>query len=207
MLHQRKIVLERCVKAPASSRSGCLCRRCAAWRGRSCNVIISPCSRVTRGLRLIYPQPPMLRSEVLIEAPRDQRTNQMISTRSRQSGSGEEFSIGRHFYRHQVLSIRGASYWRKHAMRLFVIALASATILGTAAHAQNTRVLEPEARPGQPTAGPPQATDRRTTTGQAPVPVPGAGSPHGAQGGATSNPNPDRVPAGTPGGQSKPPGN
>jgi len=36
--------------------------------------------------------------------------------------------------------------------------LATAAIVGTAAHAQNARVLQPEARPGQPTAGPAQAT-------------------------------------------------
>jgi hypothetical protein len=91
-------------------------------------------------------------------------------------------------------------------MKLLVIAVATVAIVGTSAHAQNTRVLEPEARPGQPTAGVPQATDRGTTTGQAPIAVPGGGSPYGAKGGATGNPNPDRVPAGTPGGASRPPG-
>jgi hypothetical protein len=90
-------------------------------------------------------------------------------------------------------------------MKLFVIAVATA-IIAPGAHAQNTRVLEPEARPGQPTAGPPQTVDPRTTTGQAPIAVPGAGSPYGALGGASGNPNPDRVPPGTPGGASRPPG-
>jgi hypothetical protein len=51
-------------------------------------------------------------------------------------------------------------------MKSFVIALATAAIIATGAHAQNSRVLEPEARPGQPTVGPPQTTDPRTTTGQ-----------------------------------------
>jgi hypothetical protein len=57
-------------------------------------------------------------------------------------------------------------------MKLLVIAVATVAIVGTSAHAQNTRVLEPEARPGQPTAGVPQATDRGTNTGQAPIAVP-----------------------------------
>jgi hypothetical protein len=92
-------------------------------------------------------------------------------------------------------------------MKLLVIAVASAAILGTSAYAQNSRVPEQEAKPGQPTVGQPQSTDKSTTTGQAPIAVPGAGSPYGANAGATGNPNPDRVPAGTPGGQSKPPGN
>ena len=92
-------------------------------------------------------------------------------------------------------------------MRSLVIAVIAATFLGTNAYAQNSRVLEPEARQGQPTVGPPQTTDPRTTTGQAPIAVPGAGSPYGAKGGATGNPNPDRVPPGTPGGASRPPGN
>ena len=91
-------------------------------------------------------------------------------------------------------------------MKLFVIAVASAAILSTSGYAQNTRVPEQEAKPGQPTVGQPQTTDPRTTTGQAPVAVPGAGSPYGAKGGATGNPNPDRVPPGTPGGASRPPG-
>jgi hypothetical protein len=91
-------------------------------------------------------------------------------------------------------------------MRLLVIAVASAAILGTSAYGQNTRVPEQEAKPGQPTIGQPQTSDPRTTTAQAPIAVPGAGSPYGANGGATGNPNPDRVPAGTPGGQSNPPG-
>jgi hypothetical protein len=91
-------------------------------------------------------------------------------------------------------------------MKLIVVAVATAAIVATSAYAQNYRVLEPEARPGQPTAGPPQTVDPRTTTGQGPIGVPGAGSPYGAKGGATGNPNPDRVPTGTPGGASRPPG-
>ena len=96
-------------------------------------------------------------------------------------------------------------------MKLLIIAAASAAILGgSSAHAQNSqsRVKEPEARtPGQPTVGTPQTTDPRTTTGQAPVKAPGSvgTSPYGARGGATGVPNPDRVPPGTPGGQSVPP--
>jgi hypothetical protein len=70
-------------------------------------------------------------------------------------------------------------------MKLFVIAVATAAVVGTSVYAQNARVLEPEARPGQPTAGPTQTLDpRTTTTGQAPIAVPGAGSPYGAKGGA-----------------------
>jgi hypothetical protein len=91
-------------------------------------------------------------------------------------------------------------------MKLFIIAV-TAAVVGTSAYARNARVLEPEARPGQPTAGPTQTLDpRTTTTGQAPIAVPGAGPPYGAKGGATGNPNPDRVPPGTPGGASRPPG-
>jgi hypothetical protein len=97
----------------------------------------------------------------------------------------------------------------KHTMKmkLLVIAVASAAILGTSAYAQNSRVPEQEAKPGQPTVGQPQTSDPRTTTGQAPVAVPGAGSPYGAKGGPTGTPNPDRVPAGTPGGANTPAGN
>ena len=97
-------------------------------------------------------------------------------------------------------------------MKLIIIAAASAAILGgSSAYAQNfePRVKEPEARtPGQPTVGPPQTTDPRTTTGQAPVKAPGSvgSSPYGAKGGAIGAPNPDRVPPGTPGGASRPPG-
>ena len=97
-------------------------------------------------------------------------------------------------------------------MKLIIIAAASAAILGgSSAYGQNSqpRVKEPEARtPGQPTVGPPQTTDPRTTTGQAPIKAPGSvgSSPYGAKGGATGAPNPDRVPAGTPGGASRPPG-
>jgi hypothetical protein len=95
-------------------------------------------------------------------------------------------------------------------MKLLIIATASVAILGVNAYAQNSqpRVPEPEARtPGQSTVGPPQTTDPRTTTGQAPAKAPGSvgSSPYGARGGATGAPNPDRVPPGTPGGQSVPP--
>jgi hypothetical protein len=97
-------------------------------------------------------------------------------------------------------------------MKLIIIGVASAAILSGNAYTQNTRapeprVPEPEARtPGQPTVGPLQTTDPRTeTTGQAPIRVPGAGNPYGAQGGAIPGvPNPDRVPGDTPGGQTKP---
>jgi hypothetical protein len=96
-------------------------------------------------------------------------------------------------------------------MKLLVIVTASAAVLASTAYAQNSqpRVPEPEARiPGQPTIGAPQTTDPRTeTTGQAPIRVPGAGNPYGAKGGAIPGvPNPDRVPPGTPGGQTEPPG-
>jgi hypothetical protein len=91
-------------------------------------------------------------------------------------------------------------------MKLLVIAFATAAIVGTSAHAQNTRVPEPEARPGKPMVGPPAVTDPRTTTGQAPIAVPGVGSPYGAKAGPSGSPNPDRVPPGTPGGASRPPG-
>ena len=96
-------------------------------------------------------------------------------------------------------------------MKLLVIAVTSAVVLGTSAVAQNSqnlqpRVPEPEAQSGQPTVGPLQTTDPRTTTGQAPVAVPGQGSPYGARGGAIPGvPNPDRVAPGTPGGQNPPP--
>jgi hypothetical protein len=65
-------------------------------------------------------------------------------------------------------------------MKLIVAAVAIAAIVGTGARAQNSRGLEPEARPGQPTAGPTQTIDpRTTTTGQAPIAVPGLGGhPH-----------------------------
>jgi hypothetical protein len=95
-------------------------------------------------------------------------------------------------------------------MKLLIIAVASAAIFGGSASAQTSqpRVPESEARtPGQPTIGPPQTTDPRTTTGQGPIKAPGSAgsSPYGAKGGATGVPNPDRVPPGTPGGQSEPP--
>ena len=92
-------------------------------------------------------------------------------------------------------------------MKLFIIAVASAAILSTTTYAQNTRVPEEEAKPGQPTVGQPQTSDPRTTTGQAPIAVPGEGSPYGAKGGSAGSPNPDRVPAGTPGGASPRSGN
>ena len=57
-------------------------------------------------------------------------------------------------------------------MKLFVIAVASAAILSTSGYAQNTRVPEQEAKPGQPTVGQPQTSDPRTTTGKAPIAVP-----------------------------------
>jgi hypothetical protein len=82
----------------------------------------------------------------------------------------------------------------------WIMALTAATVLISAANAQNPRVQEPNAKNGQPTAGQPQTTDPRTTTGEAPVAVPGAGNPYGAKGGATGTVNPDRVPPGTPGG-------
>ena len=99
-------------------------------------------------------------------------------------------------------------------MKLLMVAVASAAIIGGSAYAQNTRgagprVPEPEARtPGQPTVGPLQTIDPRTeeTNGQGPIRVPGAGNPYGAKGGAIPGvPNPDRVPPNTPGGQTLPP--
>jgi hypothetical protein len=65
-------------------------------------------------------------------------------------------------------------------MKLFVITLATAAIIGGSAYAQNTRVPEQEARPGQPTVGSPRTTDPGTTTGQAPISVPGTDSRYGA---------------------------
>ena len=63
-------------------------------------------------------------------------------------------------------------------MKLFVIAVATAAVVGTTAYAQNSRVLEPEARPGQPTAGPTQTVDPRTTTpGKLPWPSPALDRP------------------------------
>jgi hypothetical protein len=82
-------------------------------------------------------------------------------------------------------------------------ALSVAAVVGLSFAAQ-AQVREQDSRPGVPTAGPPQARDPATTTGQAPIAIPGAGSPYGARGGATGSPNPDRVPAGTSGGQSRP---
>jgi hypothetical protein len=63
----------------------------------------------------------------------------------------------------------------------WIVSLTAATVLfGASAHAQNSRVQEPDAKNGQPVAGQPQTTDPRTTTGKAPVAVPGAGNPYGA---------------------------
>lgn len=93
-------------------------------------------------------------------------------------------------------------------MILRAVLLTAGLLIGTGAFAQNIppRVPEPEARTGQPTVGPTQTTDPRTTTGQGPVAVPGEGSPFGARGGAIPGTvNPDRVPPGTPGGQTTPP--
>lgn len=84
-----------------------------------------------------------------------------------------------------------------------LIAIAAATLISFSAYAQNTRVPEPEAKPGRPIVGQPQTSDPRTTTGQAPISVPGAGNPYGAKGGATGSVNPDRVPPGTPGGNAE----
>jgi Putative zinc-binding metallo-peptidase len=93
-------------------------------------------------------------------------------------------------------------------MKLLVIAVASAAIFGSSAYAQISPKPDPDARvTGHTVVGPPEARDPRTTTGQAPMVVPGAGDPYGAKGGPSGRPNPDRVPAGTPGGQSEPPGN
>src|ERR1700719_655781 len=94
---------------------------------------------------------------------------------------------------------RRAGIKRRRRMKLLVIAVTSAVVLGTSAVAQNSqnlqpRVPDPEAQSGQPTVGPLQTTDPRTTTGQAPVAVPGQGSPYGARGGAIPGvPNPDRA--------------
>jgi hypothetical protein len=95
-------------------------------------------------------------------------------------------------------------------MKIFVIAVATAAFLGGSAYAQNAPVIEPAAPvTGAPAAaaGAPQARDSKTTTGQAPVAVPRQGNSYGASGGAIGQPNPDRVPTGTSGGQSEPPGN
>jgi hypothetical protein len=87
----------------------------------------------------------------------------------------------------------------------WMIPLMAATVLtGASASAQNSRVRELDAKNGQPTVGQPQTTDPRTTTGQAPVAVPGAGNPYGAKGGGTGAVNPDRVPEGSPGGNPVP---
>jgi hypothetical protein len=92
-------------------------------------------------------------------------------------------------------------------MKMFPMVIVGATLLATTAYAQQPRAPgpDPDARvTGHTVVGPPQARDPRTTTGQAPIAVPGAGNPYGAKGGASGRPNPDRVPAGTPGGQSEP---
>jgi hypothetical protein len=77
--------------------------------------------------------------------------------------------------------------------------MAATVFFGAGANAQNSRVGEPDAKNG-PIGGQPQTTDPRTTSGAAPVAVPGAGNPYGAKGGATGAVNPDRVPEGSPGG-------
>jgi hypothetical protein len=93
-------------------------------------------------------------------------------------------------------------------MKIFVIAVATAAFLGGSAYAQNAPVIEPAAPPtGAPAAGAPQALDSKTTTGQAPVGFPRQGVPNGANAGAIGQPNPDRVPTGTPGAQAEPRGN
>jgi hypothetical protein len=85
-------------------------------------------------------------------------------------------------------------------MKLLMALIAATVVFGASASAQNSRVQEPDAKNGQPVAGQPQTTDPRTTTGKAPIAVPGAGNPYGAKGGATGAVNPDRVPEGSPGG-------
>jgi hypothetical protein len=89
-------------------------------------------------------------------------------------------------------------------MKSVILLTVATTLLATSAHAQNSRVREPDAKNGQPITGQPQTTDPRTTTGQAPVAVPGAGNPYGAKGGGTGAVNPDRVPEGSPGGNPVP---
>jgi hypothetical protein len=94
-------------------------------------------------------------------------------------------------------------------MKLIIAAASTAVLVGTA-YAQNSpgpRVPEPDAKvTNQPTTGQQQTTDPRTTTGQAPIPAPGQGSPYGAKGGAVPGvPNPDRVAPAAPGGQRSPP--
>jgi hypothetical protein len=86
----------------------------------------------------------------------------------------------------------------------WIVALTAATVLISAANAQNSRVREPNAKTGQPIAGQPQTADPQTTTGKAPTAVPGADNPYGAKGGATGSVNPDRVPEGSPGGNPVP---
>jgi hypothetical protein len=85
-------------------------------------------------------------------------------------------------------------------MKMILAVFAATMLLGATANAQEPRVREQDAKPGQPTVGQPQTTDPRTTTGRAPEAVPGAGDPYGAKGGSTRTVNPDRVPPGTPGG-------
>jgi hypothetical protein len=85
-------------------------------------------------------------------------------------------------------------------MKWAVILMSATIVLSATANAQNSRVREPDAKNGQPITGQPQTSDPRTTTGQAPVALPGAGNPYGAKGGATGAVNPDRVPEGSPGG-------
>jgi hypothetical protein len=60
-------------------------------------------------------------------------------------------------------------------MKLIVVALATAAIIGTGAHAQNSRVLEPEARPGQPTVGRRKPPIRGRPQDRLPLPCPALG--------------------------------
>jgi hypothetical protein len=93
-------------------------------------------------------------------------------------------------------------YKGKRPMKSTVALIAATVFFAASANAQNSRAREPDAKNGQPIAGKPQTTDPRTTTGGAPVP--GAGNPYGAKGGATGTVNPDRVPEGSPGGNPVP---
>jgi hypothetical protein len=94
-------------------------------------------------------------------------------------------------------------------MKLFTAVIAGAALIGLSyANAQTTPIPGPNGP--FPSTDRPSGETRSTTNGAAPqAPVPGAaGNPRGAAGGAVPGvPNPDRVPAGSPGGQSIPPGN
>jgi hypothetical protein len=71
-------------------------------------------------------------------------------------------------------------------MKTLPIAIIGVALLATGAFAQQPRTPgpDPEARvPGHTVVGPPQGRDPRTTTGQAPIAVPGDGNPYGARGG------------------------